>query len=165
MADFDRGATGIRARLEAQEILLLRGLAREMRTLLEADVPRDDPVVARLFPDAYEDERDRAAYRELVDDELRAAKLSAVATVERGLEEPGGTVTLGDDDAEAWLTFANDVRLAIGTRLGVDEDAMAADVAPGGPDADAFLVLHWLAWVQESILEVMGSPGGDEQGR
>lgn len=162
MARFDRRPAGIRARLDAREILLLRELAREMRSLLEADAPRVDPVVARLFPDAYEDTRARAAYRDLVDADLRAAKLHAVATVERGLEEPGGPPVLNDADAEAWLTFANDVRLAIGTRLGVDEDAMATGVAPDDPDADAFHVLHWLAWVQESILDAIGSADADE---
>ena len=165
MPYFDRRGAAVRARLDAREILLLRGLAREMRTLLEADVPRADPVVARLFPDAYDDERERASYRELVDGDLRAAKLRALTTVERGLEEPGGVVTLDDRDAEAWLTFANDVRLAIGTRLGVDEDAMAAEVSPDDPDADAFAVMHWLAWVQESLLDVIGSPDGDDRGR
>ena len=48
-----------------------------------------------------------------------------------------------------------DLRLALGTRLGVDEERMGAAVDPAGPDAAAMTVLHWLGWVQEGILSAL----------
>jgi hypothetical protein len=148
---------GIELRLERHEADLMRELAEEMKTLLEADIPRVDPVVGRLFPDAYEDESDAEAYRELVDDELKATKRRARALVEEKLGRRGPvTTTLSSDEAEAWLTFLTDVRLAIGTRLEITEERMGAEIDPDDPDAAALSVLHWLGWLQEMTLREMG---------
>ena len=146
--------------LEEHEAALLRELAGETRTLLEADVPRADPVIARLFPDAY-DEADLAeSYRDMVGDELRREKLRALTEVSNSVGSSGdATITLTDDLTTAWLAWLTDVRLAVGTRLGVTEETMGAEIDPESPEAPAYDVLHWLGWIQEAIIERLGPPG------
>lgn len=144
-------AEGVLVELEDDERELLRRLAIEMATLLEADVPREDEVVQRLFPDAYEDPQDARAYRDLVGSELSKVKLEALETVRRALDRDV-IGPLSEEDATAWLAVLTDLRLAVGTRLAVTEESMETDIDPDHPDAAAYSVLHWLGWVQESVL-------------
>lgn len=158
MADVERVGTGIRVVLENQEAGILRELAKEMRLLLEADIPRSDDVLQRLFPEAYEDDEDERNYQELIGDELRAAKVAALRNVEDALGDKGEIdVELSASDADEWLRFLNDVRLAIGTRLEVDEEKMGREFDPRDPEAPALSVLHWLGWLQGTMLEELAS--------
>lgn len=148
--------------LEEHEAGLLRELAGETKTLLEADIPRADPVIARLFPDAYDDPEPAQAYRDMTGDELRREKLRALAAVSESLGPSGhAAVELTDDLATAWLAWLTDVRLAVGTRLDVTEETMGAAIDPESAEAPAYEVLHWLGWIQESIIERIGWPGDD----
>ncbi len=149
--------------VEDHEAGLLRELVHETRTLLEADVPRADPVIARLFPDAYDDPEHAQTYHDMVGGELRREKLRALAAVSESLGPSGSaTVTLSDDLAGAWLAWLTDVRLAVGTRLDVTEETMGAEVDPESPEAPAYEVLHWLGWIQESIIERIPRRGGPD---
>ncbi|MDQ3957532.1 MAG: DUF2017 domain-containing protein [Actinomycetota bacterium] len=148
---------------EAHEVGLLRQLVDETRMLLEKEIPREDPVIARLFPEASDDADEARAYEDMVGRELRKEKLRALSEVEQSLPEDGaGEVTITGDLASAWLAWMNDVRLAVGTRLGVTEESMAAEVDPESPDGPAFSVLHWLGWIQESIIERVPPQPGDD---
>lgn len=150
----DRTASGdVRLSLDDQEADIVRRLAEEMRALLRKPSSRD-PVARRLFPDAYQDHADQQAYAELVGDDLERHKLLAVEEVGRALGELGrpAAVVLAGDALDTWLAFLTDLRLAIGTRVDVDEERMAADVDPRDPHAPALTLLHWLGWIQESII-------------
>jgi hypothetical protein len=148
--------------LEEHEASLLRQLAGETRTLLEAEVPREDPVVARLFPEAYDDPVQAKSYDDMVGSELRREKLRALGEVSESLGPSGATtVRLTDDLTSAWLAWLTDVRLAVGTRLGVTEETMGDEIDPDSPEAPAYSVLHWLGWIQESIIERLDPLGGD----
>ncbi len=155
MPELDRAEDGtIELRLEEYEAEIIRRLCGEMRLLLEADLPRADPVTDRLFPRAHEDEKDEEAYRELVGTTLREYKLEALEAVEAGIGEAGDAIaTLEGEDRERWLTFLTDTRLALGTRLEVTEETMSQEPEPDSPDAVALSVLHWVGWIQEQILE------------
>ena len=145
----------LRISLEDYEADLLRGLTKEMEQLLEAEI-EVDPVYQRLFPDAYEDDEAAATYRELVGSELRTGKLTALDTVKKTLGESGAAESgLSPQEAEHWLTVLTDMRLAIGTRMDVTEERMAATIDLDDPDAPALSVLHWLGWLQESVLGAM----------
>jgi hypothetical protein len=153
MVSFARKGPSIRLKLRDYERSLLQGLLGEMRLLLEADLPKVDPVTARLFPDAYEETADQEAYQDLVGDQLRRDKLRALESVENCVEGEGElTLRLSDEDANTWLTVVNDLRLAIGTRLDVTEERMEEEIDENDPDGPALSALHWLGWVQESIL-------------
>ena len=147
-------SAGVVMDLEAAEVQMLRQLISEMRMLLEADIPASDDVLQRLFPDAYDDEEEAKAYKELVGNELHAGKRQALDVAEATLaNEEAVSVELDEPQSQAWLTLLTDMRLAIGTRLGITEDLGTDDFDPEAPDAAAHQVLHWLGWMQESLLE------------
>jgi Domain of unknown function (DUF2017) len=157
MAELDDTAGASSVTFDVEETAVLRRLAGEMRALLSTEAATD-PVVGRLFPDAYEDPEDAQAYRDLVGDELRAGKLRALDRVELDLGHGGGaTVTLGDDSIDAWLTSLTDMRLALGTRLEITEETMGAEIDEHDPQAPAIALLHWLGWVQEAFLRGIGA--------
>ena len=140
--------------LDEAEAELLRSLVTEMQMMLEGDVPDSDPVKQRLFPNAYEDADDEKAFRDLIGGDLETAKLDTL----RGVRDAIGTsgradVDLGPDEVGSWLRLLTDLRLAIGVRLDVTEDTMAAEIDPDDPNAGALTVLHWLGYLQGSILE------------
>ncbi len=150
------GSGEVRVELDEHEAALMRQLLDEMRVLLDADIPKQDAVMGRLFPSAYEEPADQKAYAALTEDELRKAKLEALATVRRTVEGDGAVATtMLPQDAHAWLTLMNDVRLAIGTRLDVTEDTMASEIDAESPEAPAYSVLHWLGWMQEMLLDAV----------
>lgn len=141
--------------LDAPEAGALRHLADEMIGLLEEE-SRADPVVRRLFPDAYEDPQDARDFASLVGDELRATKRQSLERLRSHLGRAGGArVSLAPDDVQAWLTTLTDLRLAIGARLEITQEGMDAPVDSEHPDAMTMAILHWLGWLQESILETM----------
>lgn len=156
MPEISRAGHGLQIELEEYEAELLRRLANEMSLLLGTGIPTDDAVAARLFPAAYDDPEEERAYRRMTGDDLNEAKKRALKSVSDGLGDAGPvTVSLRAEEVDAWLTFLTDSRLALGTRLDVDEETMSRDVDTSGPDAVALSVLHWLGFVQESFLEHM----------
>ena len=156
---FTRVPDGIRVEFEEQEAGLLRQLLDEMKTLLDADIEAD-PVNKRLFPDAYESAEDSRAYRELVGDELRTSKLAALDEVRTALGDRGEVETaISEESGGTWLAVMNDIRLAIGTRNDVTEERMAMEPDSDDLDASAMFVLHWLGWLQETLLESITSEG------
>lgn len=146
----------IRLSLDDQEAQIMRELVREMNTLLEADLPRADAVVARLFPDAFDDAEESERYRELIGDQLNDAKKAALRTVTESLGDEGKvSPALEPNDVEDWLRVLTDIRLAIGTRLDIDDERMARDIDPNDPDAQALVLLHWLGYTQELLVEAI----------
>jgi hypothetical protein len=135
---------------------VMRELVQNMHTLIDSGTGKNDPVLERIFPAAYEDASEEQRYQAVVGDSLREAKKEALAEVSAGLGDKGRVrVTLTEQEASTWLSVLTDMRLAIATRLDVTEEVMAADVDPSSPDAPALSVLHWLGWLQESMLEAL----------
>ena len=73
------------------------------------------------------------------------------------LPADGGPVKLSRDQAQAWLRALNDVRLALGVRLGVTEEFEDEwnQLDPLDPRATAFEVYAWLGDVQESLVQAL----------
>jgi hypothetical protein len=146
-----RNADDVVVHLELEEATLVRELVRQMRLLLLGE--GDDPILGRLFPDAYETAEDQQAYRELVGDTLEQQKIARFDELARALGPSGSAAPALE--ADVWLSTLTDMRLALGTRLGVDEQRMAAPIDPSDPQAGMLSVLHWLGWVQEEILQAL----------
>jgi hypothetical protein len=107
----------------------------------------------RLYPDAFDDPTRADAYRELIGDELETRKTVALRTAEEIVGASGPIdVEVDEEQVDRLLALLTDIRLAIGTRLDVTEERMSADIDPDDPDAAALSVLHWLGWLQESML-------------
>jgi len=144
----------VRLRFDDVEASLLRNLVAEMQMLLEADIPAEDAVKQRLFPQAYDDRVEEKAFRELTATDLHDAKLEVLRQVRDSLGDAGPLdLELDPEAVSSWLRLLTDLRLAIGVRLDVDEEKMSAPIDPDDPNAGAMSVLHWLGWVQGSILE------------
>ena len=120
--------------------------------------PPEDPVLARLLPDAYRDDPESAGeFRRYTEQDLRSGKVAAAQTVLDTLPARGGHVRLKPEDAQAWLRSLNDVRLAIGTVLGITEDYEdEMEAASWADPRSAYLeVYHWLGYVQDSLVRAL----------
>jgi hypothetical protein len=140
--------------LDKSERKLLADLIDSMLELLD-DGGRDDPAVERLFPDAYGPEAEASTWHDLVGDELQRHKVSSLESVKGALKR--GRIELDEAEIQMWLSALNDVRLAIGARLEVTEEMMGAELAHDDPRAPTLAVLHWLGWLQESMLQAISS--------
>ncbi len=122
------------------------------------DAPPDDPVLARLLPDAYRDDTEAAGeFRRFTEQELRSGKLAAAQTVLDTLPEEGGRVELTEEDAQVWLRALNDVRLALGVRLDITEDTAqrTQDLDPADPRSAYLWVYDWLTYLQETLVRAL----------
>ena len=117
-----------------------------------------DPVLARLLPDAYQDDPDAAGeFRKYTESSLREAKKYFAQTLLETLPPEGGRVKLSADQARDWLRALNDVRLMFGVRLEVTEDFedRLASLDPEDPRFVAFEVYGWLGALQESLVRAI----------
>ncbi len=120
--------------------------------------PPDDPALARLLPDAYRDDPQAASeFRRYTDKDLRAGKVAAAKTVLATVPEHGGRVILSAEEGETWLRALNDIRLALGVRLGITEELseQMADLGPRDPRYGVFAVYDWLTAMQDSLVRAM----------
>jgi hypothetical protein len=159
MPDVSKSGAAIELALDHEEVHVLSGLLDEMESLLRADIPKSDAVVARLFPQAYQDPDEQESYEELTSATLVAAKIEAVRDLRErlnGTKDGGASLIVDDENSGPLLALLTDLRLAIGTRLDVDAEMMSIELDPDDPDAPALAVLHWLGWVQGAILDEMG---------
>lgn len=135
--------------------------------------PPSDPVLRRLFPDAYgspgdpETEELRAAaaeFRRYTENDLRTRKREDAVAVVRTLDElptkrdGSARLELQGPAAETWLRTLNDLRLALSTRLDITEDEdtellyRLPDSDPRKPMVMAYL---WLGGLQETLVETL----------
>src|ERR1039458_4812377 len=120
--------------------------------------PPDDPVLARLLPDAYRGDTEAAGdFRRFTEQELRNGKAAAARTVLATLPEDGGRIRLSEEEGQVWLRALNDVRLALGGRLAITEDfqARAADLDPADPRSAYMGVYDWLTFLQETLVHAL----------
>jgi hypothetical protein len=160
---FTRRGNGCVARLDAVETEVLHEVLTEVVTLVGDGFDRDDPVVARLFPDVYpRDLTTSADLHRYTDDDLKAAKLEQAGAVLRTLPRGGGVVRLDEEEASAWLRTLTDARLALGMRLDVRDDtdleeeideAVLAD--PTSPRVQQLSVYAFLTLLQTSLVEAL----------
>ncbi len=172
---------------------LLRSLASQLVELLrnEAAVPRvteddfeamldfsgptsepDDPVLARLFPNAYEhDEEAASEFRRFTEPALRDGKAAGAGTIIDTLEDAGLPPELTEDGltidvemeeqvAEAWLRSFTDLRLALATRLGIEDDDEAVwdSLDEEDPRARAYDIYYWVGLLQETLVDALQGP-------
>jgi hypothetical protein len=129
----------------------------------------DDPVLRRLFPTAYPDDEEAAGeFRRFTEGGLRDHKARAAVQVIDSLEEAGLPSELGEDglvvDVEldreqsvTWMKSFTDIRLALATRLGVEEDD--EDYWMALPDEDprthVYDIYQWVGYLQETLVDAL----------
>ena len=131
----------------------------------------EDPVLARLFPTAYPDDPEAAGdFRRFTESALRDGKADAAVAVIDGLEDAGlppelteeglvFDVELDEATAETWLRSFTDNRLALATRLEVEEGdeeywETLPDDDPRGQAHDIYL---WMGYLQETLVDALST--------
>ena len=164
--------------LAAQLIELLRNeaatedvAADDLEDLLDFSGPTrepEDPVLARLFPTAYpEDEEAAAEFRRYTEADLRNGKAAGAATVIDTLEDAGLPpepedglfidVELDPATAMTWLRSFTDMRLAIATRLGIEEgdEDVWYSLSDDDPRAQVHDIYEWVGYLQETLVRAV----------
>lgn len=169
---------------------LLRSLAAQLVELMHDEVPLpaadvdplealldfsgpttlpEDPVLARLFPDAYGNDPEAAGeFRRFTEASLRTAKSASAERVIDTLEESGLPLEYDSDDvmveveleageAVTWLKTFTDIRLALATRLGIedDQDEYWHNLPDEDPRAAAYDIYEWVGWLQETLVQTL----------
>jgi hypothetical protein len=137
-------------------------LLADLEQSLEQVDPPDDPVLQRLLPDAYRDDVDAAQeFRRLTESELRATKRGGLGRLVSDLsaQRTGRGVRLDlDEDATAqWLAALTDLRLALGTRIGVTEDMdeERESLPVDSPRYAEISTYDWLSWLQDAMVRAL----------
>jgi hypothetical protein len=124
------------------------------------DAPPEDEVLHRLLPNAYADQVDAAEFRRYTESTLRGKKQAHAMSIRMALKSsPEGDVELDHDSANAWLGGLNDMRLALGVRLKIEDSNYEhlELLTPDDPLRGVYAVYSWLGWLQESLLEALMS--------
>jgi hypothetical protein len=129
------------------------------------DSPPDDEVLLRLLPNAYADGVDAAEFRRYTESVLRNKKKAHAMSMRVLLKSSqDGGIELDHENANAWLGAINDIRLALGVRLKVEErshDELEL-LAPDDPLRGVYAVYSWLGWLQESLLQALMDDSANE---
>ncbi|QTH59406.1 DUF2017 domain-containing protein [Corynebacterium hindlerae] len=111
-----------------------------------------DPALARLLPDFEmqgdeEFEGDNALLRSLHENDICRAKLENLQVITSALGPDGSVAVVAtEEEAHAWVAGLNDIRLYV-----------ASGEIRGGEaeEQDRDMLVQWLAYAQESLLDVM----------
>lgn len=119
---------------------------------------RSDPL-ARLYPPAFpEDDEAEAAWADLVRpglDDARNRRLDLVTSTIDADE-------LDEAAAAAWMGTFNDLRLVLGSQLGITEDD-PGPVRGDDPDATRRVLFDYLGWLVASFVDALAE-GLPEEG-
>lgn len=111
----------------------------------------EDPSLARLFPDFEkpgdeEYDGDNSLLRSLHENGIARAKLQNLQVINAALGPTGGVeVTISEEEAHAFLVGLNDLRLFVA----------AGDVPEESMQDDRDTLVEWLAYCQDSLLQVL----------
>jgi len=142
------------------------------------ETPPDDPVLRRLLPNAYEDEKEASEFRRYTEDGLREKKRAnahliyeALApseeewSADQPLERSTIELRIKLVDVASWLSSLNDLRLALAVRLGIgdkegtdsssDAKARYELATESDPMKAVYAVYSWLGWLQQSLLDAI----------
>lgn len=119
------------------------------------DSPPEDDVLLRLLPNAYADQVDAAEFRRYTESTLRGKKYAHSMSMRITLKSSvDGIIEVDHDGANDWLGAMNDIRLALGVRLKVEQNSHEELelLAPDDPMRGVYAVYSWLGWLQESLI-------------
>jgi hypothetical protein len=176
MASFSKSTRGLLLHLDESEVPILRQTAAEILEMITdrrsgsaGDDPLarmvgistndqlpENPVLARLFPDAYEDDQSAREFRRYTESSLHEKKEQAIVRLLSSLPGIGeADIDLDLAGIDEWMRAINDLRLALGVVLEIDEDydARFADVSENDPLFITVHVFYWLGWLQQNLIE------------
>lgn len=171
--------------LQPHEAALLRNMATSIQEMLDErqsaapsdpleqitgirtgnSAPPEEATLRRLLPDFIADATDEqgsdgsvGALRSLHEPEIIDAKIAAAQELLDTLPGDDGRVELSAAQANAWIAAVNDMRLSLGTILGIGPDGPER-LPSGHPLATHLDVYQWLTVLQEYlVLGLMDKP-------
>ena len=171
-ADLLRSLAGQLVELLRNEAAVPRDDTDPFEALMDFSGPTqepEDPVLARLFPTAYPDDEEAASeFRRFTEGALRDGKAAAAVAIIDGLEEAGLPPELTEDGlmidveldeptAETWMRSFTDLRLALATRLEIEEgdEAYWHSLPDDDPRAQAHDIYEWVGYLQETLVDAL----------
>lgn len=181
MSDVVRKGPVIKLRLTEYEATLLESLFDQLSGLLAGDsepvvaddpferwqaefsesepLDRSDPVIERLFPQAYPDDSAASAeFRRFTEARQRQARIDQAELVMDALRATDGgrrPLQVRVIELDQWLKALTALRLSLAVRLGI-ETAEDADVLEALGDTDprgyTYRVYEWLGYLTEALL-------------
>ena len=128
------GDGAINSEIDVDPLFQMMGLS-SMMGMAGSEQPPEDPVLRRLLPSAYKDEKSASEFRRYTEHGLREKKRAHALTVYEALipQDEGWNadqpidrgsieVTFTEGEAMAWLGALNDLRLALAVRLGISRE-------------------------------------------
>lgn len=173
-ADLLRSLAGQLVELLRNEAAMVHDVSDPLEAMLDFSGPTqapEDPVLARLFPTAYpQDEEAAAEFRRFTEGGLRDGKAAAAVAIIDGLEEAGLPPELTEDGlmidveldeptAETWMRSFTDLRLALATRLEIEEgdEDYWHSLPDDDPRAQAHDIYDWVGYLQETLVGALSS--------
>jgi hypothetical protein len=171
-ADLLRSLASQLVELLRNEVAVPKSSADPLEDLLDFTGPTtepEDPVLARLFPTAYPDDEEAAGeFRRFTEGGLRDGKAANAGLIIDQLEEAGLPAELEEDglwidveldraQANAWMRSFTDIRLALATRLGVEEGDEEYWAALGDDDPRTHVhdIYEWVGYLQETLVAAL----------
>jgi len=163
---FSVSLEGVEAFLFEEEARMFADIAADLRAIIETpSLEEQDPVRERLFPRAYLDPTEETAemtWAAFAHPELLDSRVATLVLVIESLKriEPAppekdagnmGMIILSPEETESWLKGINDLRLALGTRLGINEEE--SDLDSLDPHEGLRGIYNWLTALQQELLE------------
>jgi hypothetical protein len=130
----------------------VRHLLAQLCTELEALLDTDSPLLARLFPPPYGDDLERnEGYAALAVPELIDRRRASLSVLRASVE----ATRLSGEELDAWMRSVNDLRLVLGTLLGLEDDSVEPDV----PDdlLDTLAAYEFLGGLLDLIVEALSA--------
>lgn len=148
------------------EAEFLERVAGQLEEVLANPEGTRDEVLGRLFPRAYLDPTEEEAEREwqaFVHPGLLAQKRAGLEVLTTGLRDATRRrgrveVCLDDEAVEGWLGALNDLRLALGARLGVTEDLDVDDLDdldPDDPATGTYALYSLLTYYEAALVDIL----------
>lgn len=154
----------VRLRLSGPEAQTLSSLLADLINALQPGaLDRADPVYRRLYPDGYQQDPGAAeAFRSLTESSLQEERLGRAqqclttltsdGPASAGLGKRKIDATLDAEAVQCWLRVTNDLRLAIGTRIGITEQDEQSDFDPADEQSMQHAIYAYLTGLQDTLV-------------
>lgn len=153
---------------ESFDLLSLPGRLREVLTSPDFE----SELGKALFPQAYRrDPLAEADYQGLMRGELIGKKLECLEQFEKNIQAAETIVAeseqveilhvrLTDEDLSMWLGFLHDLRLLIGTGLGIEDESWMESLEPDSPRLEECVLMERIAHLEGAIIRALRATEG-----
>ena len=140
---------GYRIPLLAWERRLLASVPSQLTDLLTSDAPESKPLLARLFPPAYNlDPEKNEEYERLMRQDLLERHLDAANVLAETCEQK----SLTDEQFNGWMRAVNGMRLVLGTLLDLDEESDFDDLPEDDPSLPYYGLYRYLSGLLDEMI-------------